>query len=99
MGYESHFEKAQKKAKELIDFIPDGSFNLVAPLVHGNKKEEIIIQEKGSLYRDIQNIKLSNSFTDNDTRLLDIYSKLQKTPNETKDGNIYYGPSKKRLAK
>ena len=85
MGYGSNFEKAQKKAKELIDLVPDGSFTLVAPLVQSNKREEIIIQEKDRLKREVRNIKLSNSFTSNDNRLLDIYSKLQRTPNEIKE--------------
>ncbi len=85
MGYENNFENAQKKAKDIIDLIPDGSFTLVAPLVINNEEEKVTIQQIGSLKRDVQDIKLSNSYTNNNKRLLDIYSKLQKTPNETKE--------------
>ena len=83
MGYENNFENAKKIARELIDSIPDGSFTLIAPLVQTNE-DEISIQEQSSLKKAVQKIDLSYSFANNNKRLGDIYTKLQKTPNENK---------------
>ncbi len=85
MGYENNFGRALDKALNLIDSIPDGSFTIIAPLVPNNENEQALIQERSGLKRTIQDIELSNSFTNNETRLEDIYSKLQKTPNDTKE--------------
>ena len=65
--------------------IPDGSFTLIAPLVPSGENEATFTQEKSGLRSDVKSIELSYSFIDNETRLQDIYSKLQKTPNEIKE--------------
>lgn len=85
MGYEDNFERALKEAGHLVDLIPDGSFTIIAPLVPKNENEQAIVQEKSRLKRAIKKIELSNTFTNNETRLQDIYSKLQKTPNDKKE--------------
>ncbi len=84
MGYENNFGKAKKKAHDIIDAIADGSFSFVAPLVKTNEKQLDVIQDKSRLRGALQNIKLSNGFSDNERRLQDIYSKLLKTPNQIK---------------
>lgn len=85
MGYEGNFDRALERAQDLIDSIPDGSFTIVAPLVPNNEDEQAIVQERNRLKRAIKKIELSNTFTNNETRLQGIYSKLQKTPNDKKE--------------
>ncbi|MEE8137098.1 MAG: BatA and WFA domain-containing protein [Thermodesulfobacteriota bacterium] len=84
MGYDDNFSRALRKAQDLIDSLPEGSFALISPLVPNNEQEPFLSQDKTQLKKVIKGIKLSYSFTENDKRIEDIYSKLQNAPNEQK---------------
>ncbi len=84
MEYEDNFGRALNKAKNLIDSLPDGSFAFIAPLVPDNEQEPPLTQDKTQLKKAVGEIEISYTFTENDKRLEDIYTKLQKAPNEQK---------------
>ena len=84
MEYEDNFGRALNKAKNLIDSLPDGSFAFITSLVPDNEQEPPLTQDKTQLKRDVGEIDISYTFTENDKRLEDIYTKLQKAPNEQK---------------
>jgi hypothetical protein len=84
MGFQDNFERAKKRAEELVESIPDGSFTIIAPLVGDEHGDENLTANRKELRGAVRNIKLSNSFTDNVARLQDIYSGLQKSPIEDK---------------
>jgi Aerotolerance regulator N-terminal/von Willebrand factor type A domain len=85
MGYGDNFKRALEKARELIDTLPDGSFGIVAPLVAGEGSSLSPSSDIDALRQDAANIKLSNSFIDNETRLEEVYSALENSPNQSKE--------------
>lgn len=85
MGYETNFKRAKNKALEIIDSLPDGSFALIAALVPGNDGAHQLSENKNLLRRYTKEIEISFSFTNNEERLQDIYSRLQNSPNERKE--------------
>lgn len=85
MGYSNNFSRATSKAQDLIDSLPDGSFVLITSLVPISEQEPSITQDKIQTKKALKEIELSYTFTDNDKRLQDIYTKLQKAPNERKE--------------
>jgi len=85
MGYNNNFSRATSKAQDLIDSLPDGSFALITSLVPNSEQEFPITQDKIQAKKALKEIELSYTFTDNDKRLQDIYTKLQKAPNERKE--------------
>jgi len=85
MGYENNFKRAQNKALDIVDSLPDGSFALITALIPNNGKEHYLSEDKNLLRKSIKEIELSSTFTDNQKRLEDIYSRIQKSPNEKKE--------------
>jgi len=84
MGFQDNFKSAKNQARNIIDTITDGSFVLVAPLVIESEVDYQILEDKNELKKALESIKLSNSFTQNESRLQDIYSELQNSPIEDK---------------
>ena len=85
MGYENNFKRAQNKAQDIIGSLPDGSFALITALISNKGKEHYLSEDKNLLRKSIKEIELSSTFTDNQKRLEDIYSRIQKSPNEKKE--------------
>jgi len=84
MGYEDNFERAQDKAQDVIDSLPDGSFAFITALIPDNDNESHLLENTRLLRKSINEIELSFSFTDNEERLQDIFSYLQNAPTEKK---------------
>ena len=84
MGFQDNFQSAKNQARDIIDTFTDGSFVLVAPLVIESEVDFQILEDKNELKKALESIKLSNSFTQNESRLQDIYSELQNSPIEDK---------------
>ncbi|MCK5256672.1 MAG: BatA domain-containing protein, partial [Deltaproteobacteria bacterium] len=84
MGYGNNFSRALSKTQDLIDSLPDGSSAFITSLVPDNKQEPPLIQDKTLLKKALKEIEISNTFTENEKRLQDIYTKLQKAPSERK---------------
>jgi len=84
MGYEDNFERAQDKAQDVIDSLPDGSFAFITALIPDNDNESYLLENTSLLRKSINEIELSFSFTDNEERLQDIFSYLQNAPTEKK---------------
>ncbi len=84
MGFQNNFQSAKNQARDIIDTVTDGSFVLVAPLVIESEVDYQILEDKNELKKALESIKLSNSFTQNESRLQDIYSELQSSPIEDK---------------
>ncbi len=85
MGYEDGFKKAKGSAEKLIQSLPDGSFAAVFPLVPTENTKSEITQERGKMAEDLKNLKLSYTFADNERRLQEIFSSLERTPNQNKE--------------
>ncbi|MBI4229185.1 MAG: BatA domain-containing protein, partial [Deltaproteobacteria bacterium] len=85
MGYSNNFNTAKIKAKELIESLPDGSFAMVMPLVQTEKSKLAITQDKKKMKQELNNLRLSNSFTDNERRIEEAFGVLQNAPNERKE--------------
>jgi hypothetical protein len=51
MGYDDNFSRALRKAQDLIDSLPEGSFALISPLVPNNEQEPFLSQDKTQLKR------------------------------------------------
>jgi hypothetical protein len=85
MGYRDNFKRALTRARELIDTLPDGSFGLVAPLVSREGSRLSPSSNIGALRQEVSDVKLSNSFTDNEQRLEEAYAALENTPNQSKE--------------
>jgi len=85
MAYGNNFGTAKNKAKELIESLPDGSFAMVIPLVQTGKSKLGITQDKKKMKQDLNNIELSNSYTDNQRRIEEAFGVLQNTPNQRKE--------------
>lgn len=84
MGYGGNFKKAKDEALRLIDSAPDGSFFTAPPLVPERGESISAIQDRGSVKKDINQILLSQTFTDNERRLEQVYGALENTPNQEK---------------
>jgi len=84
MGFQDNFQSAKNQARDIIDTVADGSFVLVAPLVTEPEVDYQILEDKNELKKALESIKLSNSFTQNESRLQDIYTELQNSPIEDK---------------
>jgi hypothetical protein len=84
MGFQENFNTAKNQAQGIIDSFPDGSFVLVVPLVTEPGVNYQILEDKNELKKALEKIKLSNSFVQNESRLQEIYSELQKSPIEEK---------------
>jgi len=84
MGLQDNFQSAKNQARDIIDTVADGSFVLVVPLVNEGKIDYEILQDRNVLLEALENINLSNSFTQNEPRLQEIYSELQNSPIEEK---------------
>lgn len=84
MGFQDNFQSAKNQARDIIDTVTDGSFVLVAPLVIESEVDYQILEDKNELKKALESIKLSNSFTQNESRLQDIYYELQNSPIEDK---------------
>ncbi len=84
MGYEDNFKRAQDKAQDMIDSLPDGSFAFITALIPDNYNESHLLENTRLLRKSINEIELSFSFTDNEQRLQDIFSYLQNAPTEKK---------------
>jgi len=84
MGYEDNFKRAQDKAQDMIDSLPDGSFAFITALIPDNYNESHLLENTRLLRKSINEIELSFSFTDNEERLQDIFSYLQNAPTEKK---------------
>lgn len=85
MGYGNIFSTAKNKAKELIESLPDGSFAMVLPLVQTAKSKLVMTQDKRKMKEDLNNIELSNSYTDNERRIEEAFGVLQSAPNQRKE--------------
>jgi hypothetical protein len=85
MGYGKNFSAAKNKAKDLIESLPDGNFAMVIPLVQTGKSKLAITQDKKEMKKDLDNIELSNSYTDNERRIEEAFGVLQSTPNQRKE--------------
>lgn len=84
MGYENNFTNAKQKALEAIDSLPDGSFARITALVAGKNEKPSLTEDKNLLRKKAKEAELSYSYTNNEERLQNIYSKLQNAPNERK---------------
>ncbi|HEX3034069.1 MAG TPA: BatA domain-containing protein [Thermodesulfobacteriota bacterium] len=85
MDYRDNFERAKSETEKLIGSLADGSFGFVVPLVPTDDTSPKVTQDRNEMIRDLNNIELSYSFTDNERRLEEIFSYLQKAPNERKE--------------
>ncbi len=85
MAYADNFSTAKTKARELIESLPDGSFAMVLPLVQTEKSKLGTTQDKRKMKKDLNNIRLSSSYTDNERRIEEAFDVLQNTPNQRKD--------------
>lgn len=84
MGYGNNFNHAKNKALEIIESMPDGSFVLISPLISLDEKDPILSAKISLLNKSIKELELSNNFTNNEKKLLDIFSQIQSAPNEKK---------------
>ena len=84
MGYGENFDRAKKEALSLLDSAADGSFFAVLPLVTDKDGTISVIQDRGKVRRDIQDLTLSQTYTENERRLERIYSSLESAPNREK---------------
>ncbi len=85
MGYGDNFNNAKEEAVRLIDSAPDGSFFTALPLVPERGEAISVIQDRASAKKDLKQIPLSQTFTDNERRLEQVYSALEKAPNQDKE--------------
>ncbi len=85
MGYGGNFNRARSRAKDIIDTLPDGSFGLVAPLVPRNDGRLVPSGDRRELIGMVNGIPLSSTFTDNEKRLEEALSAIEKTPNKIKE--------------
>jgi hypothetical protein len=85
MGYGNNFRTAKNKAKKTIESLPDGSFATVLPLVQTGKSKLDVTQDKRKMKEDLDNIELSNSYTDNARRIEEAFAVLQNAPNQKKE--------------
>jgi len=85
MGYGDNFKKAKTEAEKIIGLLGDGSFGAVFPLISYTKDAGVgLTQDKKKLLKDLDNLKLSYSFTDNTARLEEVFSLLRGSPLERK---------------
>ncbi len=84
MGYGDNFKKAKKEAERIIDSAPDGSFFAALPLVPGQSAAISVIQNRQTAQKDLEKITLSDTYTDNERRLEQVYSALEKSPHQEK---------------
>lgn len=84
MGYAGNLEKAKKRAIDVIDSLPDGSFALASPLVSYGPQPAEVTSEKTALKNQIESIDLSASFADNEKLIESLYSALAKSPVDKK---------------
>jgi hypothetical protein len=89
MGHDGNFEKAKERALDIIEALPDGSFALAVSLVGGDGAGLEPTSDMGELKSDVKNIKLSNSFSDNEKKLEQI----------REGGRLYYGHAEERMAR
>lgn len=85
MGYGDNFGRAKKRAAELIDALPDGSFGIVAPLVPEGGAGLSPSADKESLRDALREIKISGSFTGNEKRLEEALGALEGAPEGAKE--------------
>lgn len=85
MGFGQNFKKAKKEAEHIIDSTPDGSFFTALPLVPRRGEGAIsVIQDRDRVKKSLKKIPLSETYTDNERRLEQVYSALEKAPNQEK---------------
>lgn len=85
MGYRDNFQTAKDRAEDLIKSLPDGSFGFVVPLVSTDDARPAVTGGRGKMMEDLDSLKLSYHFADNETRLEEIFGYLKNTPNEKKE--------------
>jgi len=85
MGYGDNFARAREKAAEIIETLPDGSFGIAAPLVAGEEGRLSPSSGKEALRDQLSEIKISNTFADNEDRLEEAFSALDGAPGQTKE--------------
>jgi hypothetical protein len=85
MAYGDNFEVARKRAEQIIDSLGDGSFGAVLPLVPEDDIKPDITVDKSRMKEDLESIKQSYSFTDNERRLEEVFGLIQKAPNREKE--------------
>ncbi len=85
MGYGDNFKKAKTEAGKIIGLLEDGSFGAVFPLISYDKDTGVgLTQDKEKLLKDLDDLRLSYSFTDNAARLEEVFSLLREAPLEKK---------------
>ena len=84
MGYGDNFKKAKEEAERLIDSSPDGSFFTTLPLVPEQGETISLIQDRDTVKRNLKDIPLSETFTDNERRIEEVYSAMENAPNQEK---------------
>ena len=84
MGYGDNFELAKKEAENILNTAPDGSFFAALPLVPKRGESLSVTQDRSIAKKELGEISLSESFTENEKRLETIYSSLENAPNEEK---------------
>jgi hypothetical protein len=85
MGYGDNFTKAKSRAEKLIESLPDGSFGAVFPLIPTDDTISQITQDRRRIIKDLNNLKLSYTFADNERRLEEIYNFILSAPNQKKE--------------
>jgi hypothetical protein len=85
MSYGNNLELAKKKAKDIIYALNRSSLAAVIPLVSTNNALPAITSDKKKLLKAVDNIKPSYSFTDNQTRIEEVFNLLQRTHHKTKE--------------
>ncbi len=85
MGYGDNFKKAKSRAEKLIESLPDGNFGAVFPLIPTDDTISQITRDRRKMIEDLNNLKLSYTFADNERRLNEIYNFIGSAPNQKKE--------------
>lgn len=84
MGYRDNFNLAINEAENILNASSDGSFFAVLPLVPKSGEVISVTQDRSAAKKELGQISLSETFTENEKRLEKIYSSLDNAPNEEK---------------
>lgn len=85
----NNLKRAKAAAIKIIDSLPDGSFGAIFPLVQTAPHEANVTADKSALRKEIEEIKITSTFADNQKRLERVYTSLSSAlgsaPNSRKE--------------
>ncbi len=85
MQYADNFKKAKKSAREAIDSLADGSFVAVAGLVPTSSEKLVLTNNRRDMHDQLEALTLSNTYTDNEKRILDVINVIGQSKTENKE--------------